>query len=166
MKNFLLIVLFIIVFGVAGLIYGYFHGTQTKAGPKPYLLVLKRGDNVLERITKHLEDEGLDCCSVSGLGAIENPKIAYYNLKLKRYLPRTFEGMYELASLNGNFIPADGHIVPHVHVVIGNEKYQTFAGHLMGGTVGATLELTIVPLKDDYERVEDKAIGLKLIQED
>lgn len=117
----------------------------------------------MDAILKHMNDSKLFSASLSGLGAIEDPELAYYNMETKKYETKKFPGIFEIASLNGNISFSEGKLFPHIHVVIGNNQYQAFAGHLMRGIVGATLEITVVPLHRLLYRKFDPEIGLNLI---
>jgi predicted DNA-binding protein with PD1-like motif len=129
----------------------------------PHMLILKRGDSVMDTILKYMDASKILTASLSGIGAVENPELAYYNMETKRYETKKFTGIFEVVSLNGNISFSKEKLFPHIHVVIGNREYQTFAGHLMKGIVGATLEITVVPLSRIRYRKFDPEIGLDLL---
>lgn len=127
---------------------------------EPYLIVLKKGQPVVSSLLEILKKQGISSCSLSGLGAVENPTIAYYNLEEKQYIPHTFEGIFEVASLNGNVSKIDDSLALHIHLVLGNDHYETIAGHLNEAIVGGTLEITVIPFSKDYKRQHDPETGL------
>ena len=135
------------------------HGVQ-----RPFLLVIKRGDDINQTITQCANAARLPGAILMGIGAIKDPTLAYFNLTTKKYQNKTFAGIYELLSLNGNISQVKGKRFVHDHVVIGDDQYHTFGGHLMGGTVGVTAEIAIIPLSAIPKRVYDKDTHLSLIK--
>lgn len=130
----------------------------------PFLLVLKRGESVIESILKCATAAKIDGAALMGLGALENPTIAYYNLETKQYENKTYPGIFELISLNGNLARTEGgEVVLHSHVSLGDENHNVIGGHLTKAIVGVTAEITIIPFKGSVTRKLDPAIGLKLI---
>ena len=135
------------------------------AAEEPFLLVLKKGAPIKEAIIEELSKKDIESASFSAIGAIENPEIAYYNLETKKFESTTYLGIYEVASLDGNLVEQDGKPFIHAHIVIGDRIHGARAGHLMGGSVGVTLEALVTPLEQKWERVKDSTTGLGLLQE-
>ncbi|MCH9613331.1 MAG: hypothetical protein SP1CHLAM54_03300 [Chlamydiia bacterium] len=131
---------------------------------EPYLFVLKQGQPIMETLTKHVAEKGWSSCSVSGIGAVVDPEVAFFFDDTKDYTSEICSGQYEVISINGNVAWFEGELMAHLHILLGDEKYKTFGGHLMDATVGPTLELTIVPMKAKYARKFDEEVGIKLIQ--
>jgi len=127
---------------------------------KPFILVLNSGENLLESISRCAKDAKLKGASVSGLGQVENPTLAYFSSdpKAKPTLT-TFEGFYELASLNGNITNNGNTYYTHLHAVLANNKFQGIAGHVNAATVGLTVELTLTPLAAAVQRTVDGETG-------
>jgi len=118
----------------------------------------------------------------TGLGALENPEIAYYDLKKPRrtigkydkevgvptealggkYFTKKLKGKFEVASLIGNLALLHKKSVVHIHVVLGDKQYRAYAGHLVSGIVGGTLE---VHLETGLRlmRKQNKSTGLSLL---
>ena len=130
---------------------------------KPFILVVKRGDDLIESITNCANAANITSASLSGLGALEEPTLGYFNLSTKKYQFKTFPGIYELTSLNGNVGFANGQRFAHIHVTIGDDNYHIIGGHLNEAKVGATAEITFIPLPAAFTRKADKNTGMKLI---
>lgn len=128
---------------------------------KPFILNLNRGENLFQGILNCAEKIGLQAASLSGLGALENPSVAFYHLHLKQYDTKIFPGIFELVSLNGNISFVDGKHFAHIHAALGKEDHSLFGGHLMDATVGVLAEITIIPLEGRIERQFIEDIGLK-----
>ena len=130
----------------------------------PFILVLKRGENVIEKISDCIKTLNIPGAALQGVGALEQPTLAYYNLEKQQYVNKTFPGVFELIALNGDIAYAKNHeLVLHTHVVLGNDQYQAIGGHLISARVGVTAEITVIPLRGIVRRELDKETGLKLI---
>ncbi len=130
---------------------------------KPFILALKMGENLFEGIIRCAKDVGLKSASISGLGALNDVTVAYYDLATKTYHTKLFSGMYELISLHGNIATLDGQPFLHIHAALGQEDYSVVGGHIMSATVGPSAEITIVPLTETINRAYDDQTGLKLM---
>ncbi|CAN5242411.1 hypothetical protein BH10PSE19_BH10PSE19_20090 [soil metagenome] len=126
----------------------------------PFILVLDSGDELLESITRCAKDAKLIGASISGLGQVHNPTLAYFssNPKDKPTLT-TFPGYYELASLNGNVSVNEHSYYTHAHAVLADTKFHGIAGHVNSAKVGLTVEITIVPFSNSVERTVDPKTG-------
>lgn len=131
---------------------------------QPFILVLDSGDELLESITRCAKEAKLIGASISGLGQLHNPTLAYFssNPKDKPNLT-TFPGYYELASLNGNVTVNDHSYYTHAHAVLADKKFQGIAGHVNSAKVGLTVEITIVPFSNSVKRTVDPHTGFGLI---
>jgi len=133
-------------------------GTQS-----PFILVLHKGEPVLASILKCVKTLKIPSAALSGLGAFENPTIAYFDLSQQKYLDKTFPGIYELISLTGNITQSEGKPMAHIHVALGNKDYQVIGGHFKDALVGVTVEITITPLQNPIQRELDPTVGIRLI---
>lgn len=151
-KTFFIFVFLIIAFGLIGGGYGYYKGRSVPSASPSYLLVIEKGQPILDTLLKHVDEHGIKACAISGQGSVENPRIAYYDLKSASYLTQDFKGIYELASINGTVTFSGNKRGTELYAVLGNREHQAFAGHLMGGEVGAALELIVTPVDTIYKR--------------
>jgi predicted DNA-binding protein with PD1-like motif len=131
---------------------------------QPFILVLSNGDNLLESITQCAQDAKLMGASVSGLGQLHNPVLAYFSSdpKAKPTLTK-LNGYFELASLNGNITNNSGKYYTHVHATLADKKFRGIAGHINDAKVGLTAEITIVPFTAALERTVDPKTGFGFI---
>lgn len=132
---------------------------------KPFILVLSSGDDLLVSITQCAQDAKLTSASISGLGQVYNPTLAYFssNPKDKPTLT-TFSGYYELASLNGNITNNNGQYYTHAHVTLADQKFHGIAGHIDNAKIGLTAEITIVPFASVIMRYVDPDTGFGTIE--
>jgi predicted DNA-binding protein with PD1-like motif len=138
-------------------------GTQLKNTDKPFILVLKPGENLFEGILRCADAANLKSASISGLGGLCEISLAYYNLETKQYQIKLFSQMHELISMNGNIATFEGKRFLHIHAAVSDENYAVLGGHLMSATVNPSAEISITPLTADIERKYDEVTGLKVM---
>jgi predicted DNA-binding protein with PD1-like motif len=127
---------------------------------QPFILVLNSGDDLLESISACAKAANLKGASVSGLGQVHNPTLAYFtsNPNDKPSLT-TFPGYYELVSINGNVSANNGNYYTHTHAALADKKFRGITGHMNKATVGLTAEITLVPFSGAVERTVDAKTG-------
>lgn len=136
---------------------------QLKGISDPFILVLKKGENVHESILQCANDAELPGATLTGLGALERTTLSYFDHKKKTYKKKEFPEFLELLALNGNVTQFNGKRVAHIHVALSNDNYQMMGGHLANAFVGATAEIKVQPFKGKLVKERDEAIGLDLI---
>lgn len=109
-----------------------------------FVLVLDKGEDVIESLKKLARDENLGGF-FTGIGAVADPVIGYFDIEKKQYLKLELKGSYEVLSLTGNisFLP-NGEPFIHAHVILGDNNHRVFGGHLFSAKVSVTLELLIL----------------------
>lgn len=127
---------------------------------QPFILVLNSGDNLLESITQCAKDAKLKGASISGLGQVHNPTLAYFtsNPDDKPTLTK-FPGYYELAGFNGNITNNANKYYTHAHAVLADKQFHGIAGHVNSAKVGLTVEITITPFPASVQRAVDPKTG-------
>lgn len=126
----------------------------------PFILVLDKGDNLIESINQCALDAKLKAASISALGQVYHPTLAYFSSdpeEAPKY--KTFSGVYELASLNGNISHNGSVYYTHVHGALANEHFEGITGHIAAAEVGMTVEVTILPFANSIERVVHEGTG-------
>ncbi len=129
-----------------------------------YHLRLERGEDILATLTSFCAEKHIGSAHIVAIGAAEHASVGAYLLQEKKYINTVYSGIWEVCSLSGNVAVVDGSPFIHAHVVISNEKNETVGGHLFGGVVGVTLEVTITTYAQVMTRTLDDTIGLKLIE--
>lgn len=129
----------------------------------PFLLVLKLGEDLFESILQCATKMKLKSASLSGLGALDNVTLAYYNLHTKTFQPKLFSKIYELISLDGNITIVEDKPYAHIHVALGSEDFSVIGGHLMSATVSANAEILVTPLAAPVIRKYNKTFESHLI---
>lgn len=129
-----------------------------------FLVVLDRGDEIISSLTQFAEHQQIRSGFFAGIGAVEKTTLAYYDLDLKKYLPREFPERMELVSLHGNYTFLNRKPFVHCHVTISGRDFVAYSGHLMKSTVSATGEIFVTVTSNEISRGPDEVTGLNLIQ--
>jgi uncharacterized protein len=133
-----------------------------KSGPR-YLLRLERGEEILDSVRAFVRREGVPGASVTGLGAVDDVTVAFYDLDAKTYRNYRHRGLIEILNLTGNIAWRGTDPVVHIHVSAAHETEGGFGGHLVAGVVSATIEIGVDPYEGRIERAFDAEVGLPLL---
>jgi len=127
-----------------------------------WAIVLDRGDDVHEALREVARAAGIRSGAFTGLGAVDDVQLAYWDLPTKEYLRSDFQGDYEIGALVGNLTFLDGQPFVHAHVVIGGRDFVARTGHLMRARCSATVEIFVHDYASTVERALVPEIGLSL----
>lgn len=130
-----------------------------------YLLVLKKGESVIDTLTKFCIKNEIRAATLSGLGAVNEISCGYYDLEQREYFFTQYEGDHEVVGMSGNVILKDNEPFVHLHATFTNKENNAFGGHVEHMTVAVTLEVHVHVLSIDAElnRKHDDDTGLALI---
>lgn len=135
-----------------------------KNSNEKFVLVLEKGEKLLETITQFAKEKELRGAFISGIGALEDVELGYYNLHTKEYQRKMFNhGDYELLAVNGNLSLKNGQPYVHAHCSIAGEDFKVYGGHLFEATVAVTAEIFCAPFGNMPVREPNDQIGLDLI---
>ncbi len=129
------------------------------------IISLKKGDKVVESLTKIVSKEDIKSGLLVGLGALTEAQLMVYDLGTKSYSSKNLSGTLEVGNFT-SIIAKDpqGQAHIHPHITLCDKDFNTYCGHLKEGIVGATLEIVIFESTQDIKRYEDSEIGLNLIK--
>ena len=113
---------------------------------KGYVLKLEPGEEFHETLQDFATKKRIPSAFFQGIGGLSDVELGYFNLEKNDYERHTFKGNYELICANGNISDVEGKHFAHTHVVISNEKCETFSGHFFKGTVTITAEIFLFPV--------------------
>ncbi len=126
------------------------------------LVVLEKGDEILESLYKIAKDIDIKSCWINGIGAAENIILGAYPLSEKKYIKKDFNGEYELTGIIGNITIKENEPFVHIHTTISDEDCNAFGGHLFSAVVTATCEIMLTLMNKTINRVECNEVGLYL----
>jgi Predicted DNA-binding protein with PD1-like DNA-binding motif len=129
-----------------------------------YVIKLLKGERLSEAIEQFAEETKIEGGWIQGLGGTLEATLGFYDLDKKEYQWRTFEGLHELVSLNGNLaFDEQGKMMLHAHGVIADQNYQTVGGHIKDLVAGATVELFVHRTFKPLHRKTDGQVGLQTL---
>ncbi len=136
--------------------------TQQKDGR--FLIVLDRDQAVIETLTKLASQHGILGGTITGIGALKDPELGFYELHKRDYIRKTFRNEdFELLALNGNISWRDGAPYIHVHTALGRADFSVIGGHLFEARVAVTAEIYVTTFGIMPERKLQSDLGLQTI---
>jgi predicted DNA-binding protein with PD1-like motif len=127
-----------------------------------WLVVLELGDDLHESLVRCARDADIASAFFTGLGAVADVQLAYYDLERQEYDRRDFGGDHEVGAMTGTLTRKDGDPFVHAHAVIGGPDFSAFTGHVMRARCGATLEIFVHGFGTVIDRRPVPEIGLAL----
>jgi uncharacterized protein len=118
---------------------------------------------VMASVTSFARKEGLLGAQITGVGALSEAVLGYFDWEKKEYLKIPVAEQVEVAALLGDIAQEDGSPAAHIHVVLGRRDGGTLSGHLLSGTVRPTLEIVLTEAPRHLRKRKDKESGLNLI---
>jgi uncharacterized protein len=133
--------------------------------PGGFFVRLDRGEDLLGKLTDFFVDERVGSAALSGIGAIEQTTLGYFDLARREYTRIDYPGSMELVSLAGNFAWAGDEPIIHAHAVISGPDGVAHGGHLFAARISATGEVMVWTSSERRQRALDAATGLRLISD-
>ncbi len=132
---------------------------RTGPGGRHYVR-LHRGEPVMETLREFCREQGLRTARITGIGAVRETTLAYYDLEQKRYLETHLPDLMELVSFTANVTQLKGEPFVHAHVVVSDRSCVARGGHLVEATVGVLAELILDPVPVAITRRFEEELGL------
>jgi uncharacterized protein len=133
-------------------------------GPtKTFLLVFHTGQEVMKGLLAFARQHTLVAGHLTGIGAISEAVIGYFDPQQKTYLHIQEKEQAEVLSLTGNLALHDNEPFFHVHVALGMRDGSARGGHLFEATVRPTVELVLTTYAKPVNRSLDPETGLPLL---
>ena len=121
-----------------------------------------KGEYINQKLLEIAECESLTSGWISGLGAISDVEVAYYEIDEKVYVKKNYKDDYELLSLTGNVTLLNQKPFIHTHISFSDTKFNAYGGHLFDAKVIAACELLILCSPYTINRKLNCNIGLSL----
>jgi uncharacterized protein len=126
-------------------------------------LILEPGDEIMKSLLELAKKEKIPSATLTGIGAIGNATLGYFDVNKKEYLKQTFPGSWELVSCVGSISWDGENPIAHVHVSISGADFELRAGHLFSGEITVTGEIFLNLNEKKLNRKIDPRFGLKLL---
>ncbi|MFN7088430.1 MAG: PPC domain-containing DNA-binding protein [Candidatus Paceibacteria bacterium] len=127
-----------------------------------YIIRLDRGEKFLEKMRMIAKKVKMPGAWFWGIGAAEMLNIAFYDLKLKKYVTKQYRGVFEILNITGNISKKGKEYFIHAHGTFSRPNYSTIGGHIVDFRVGGTCEIYIAKL-GSLKRGFDAKTGLNLL---
>ncbi len=131
-----------------------------------HVLALEPGEQVIETLARYLTERHIAAARVTAIGAFRRLRLKYFDMGLLAYDEREMDTQVEVVSLTGNVALFEGQPYIHAHVVVSDQDYHTYGGHLEEATVEPTLELFLTPLPGELPRERNARTGLTELRPD
>jgi len=128
-----------------------------------FVLRFDKGEEVMAGLGNFLKEQGITACTFSGIGAVSEAEIAYFNPFTKEYRRKPFVEELEIGSLNGNGSVINGQPSVHMHAVFGKNDFTTLAGHVFKLVIGVTGEIFLTKLEGEMKRELNNEMNLNLL---
>ena len=127
------------------------------------LFRLEMGDKLIDSAQKIAVAENVKLASIMGIGACSKIEMGYFDISIKEYVFKTFDGNMEILHATGKITMKDGNQFAHIHISVSDEECKAFGGHLNEATISATFEGVMSIMDDEVSREFNADIGLSLI---
>ena len=135
---------------------------QYRKSGNTWTVRLDLGEDIIARLKKLCEDEGIRLGRVEAIGATDRAVIGVYDLEKKEYYPEEISEFMEITSLNGNITTMDGKPYIHLHATLADQRHAVHGGHVVEMRVGATCEMFITVPEGEISRTRDEVLGINL----
>ncbi len=127
---------------------------------------LKKGVDIIDGLTKTMKERGVSAGIITGIGAVMEANIGYFNAQTRKYEELYLQENMEILSLRGNISMKDGSVFPHIHIVLSRRDFSALGGHLNRGTKVYAFEFELVSVEGEpFVRQFDNDTGLFLWKE-
>lgn len=123
---------------------------------------LDRGEDLFGSLLNFAKTNNFQAGRFSGIGALCEIEMGFYELHRKQYIRKKFNEIHELVSMTGNLSLKDGNPFLHIHAAIGDSEFRIFGGHLFSATVAVTCEITFDKFSANLTRLMNDNVGLAL----
>lgn len=127
-----------------------------------YFISLGKNEYVNQSLLDISNSENIKSGWISGVGAIYDIEVGYFDVEQKDYIRKKFSGDYELLSLSGNISIKEGNRFVHTHITFSDVNFNVFGGHLFDAKVAAAGEFLIDSCDIEIKRKHNENLGLHL----
>jgi len=128
-----------------------------------FVIRLDKGEEIMEALRKFCYLLAIASGSFTAIGAVEKATISFFEPEKKKFSSKEFTGNYEIVSLTGNISQMRREPYLHCHVIISDNAFCVFGGHLKTAIVSTTCEIILMKLPVVVERKYNDDIGLNLL---
>jgi predicted DNA-binding protein with PD1-like motif len=135
------------------------------AGQRTFAVILETGEEVVACLQRFAERERIFAAQVTGIGALSDVVLLYFDWEKKEYLRIPVREQVEVVSSMGDVAEAsEGKPALHIHMVVGKRDGMALAGHLGEGHLRPTIEAIVTESPAHLRKAKDPESGLALIR--
>lgn len=127
------------------------------------ILVLKKGEDLMETLNAYALETNLQSAWVNIIGSSSQLTLAFYDKDKREYQSQDFDEPLEIIGLQGNLAYMDGRPFWHIHGTFSRADYSVIGGHVKSCTIGLTGEVFIQNHIQKLHRQFDDETGLNLL---
>ncbi|MGN7707749.1 PPC domain-containing DNA-binding protein [Chryseobacterium sp. 22543] len=127
-----------------------------------YIVSLDNRSNIAEALTDFIQNQNIQAGEVTGIGAVSEATLRFFNPATKKYVDKTFKEQMEVTNISGNISEIEGKPTLHLHITLGREDYTALAGHLLEAEIQGAAEFIIYPLDTRVVKIKNEEIGINL----
>ena len=127
-----------------------------------YVLRLEIGEEIVSAIKDFCMRNNLFCAEVSGIGAVSEATLGFYNVRSKEYSKTVIEGPLEMVSLLGSVTQKDGEPYLHLHASFSGKDCNCLGGHLNSAVIGVTGEIFLRKIDGVINRKLQEDVGINI----
>lgn len=125
-----------------------------------YIVSLNDKTSVLEDLTDFVTSQKITAGSITGIGAVNEATLRFFDPKTKNYVDKKFEEQMEVSNFTGNISIVSDKPMLHLHVTLGRSDYTALAGHLLDAKIRGAGELYIYPVDSKIIKIKNENVGL------
>lgn len=125
-----------------------------------YMVSVSNHSNIVETLTDFVQHQNIQAGEVTGIGAVSEAILRFFNPSTKNYVDKTFKEQMEVTNISGNVSEIEGKLTLHLHITLGREDYTALAGHLLEAKVQGAAEFILYPLNTRVIKRKDQEAGI------
>ncbi|KAA2223246.1 PPC domain-containing DNA-binding protein [Chryseobacterium sediminis] len=127
-----------------------------------YLVSLNNHSNIVETLTDFINVQNIQAGEVTGIGAVSEATLRFFNPATKKYVDKTFKEQMEVTNISENISEIEGKLTLHLHITLGKEDYSALAGHLLEAKIQGAAEFILYPLNTRVIKIKNEETGINL----
>ena len=127
-----------------------------------YIVSLDNHSHIVEGLTDFIQNQNIQAGEVTGIGAVSEATLRFFNPSTKKYVDKTFKEQMEVTNISGNVSEIEGKPTLHLHITLGREDYTALAGHLLEAKIQGAAEFIFYPLNTRIVKIKNEEIGINL----
>lgn len=125
-----------------------------------YIVSLNDKVSIIEALTEFVTQTHITTGSITGLGAVNEATLQFFDPMTKKYAAKTFHEQMEASNITGNIAVKDDKPYLHLHITLGRRDYTALAGHLLDAQIRGAGEFYITAYTGTVNRKFSEELGL------